>query len=91
MSKNCQLCFKNDSIYNIGSKHGGRDEKYSGTRLIGSWLMESFIQGLFGLSTISQAKCELVNGIIWLMESVCLGHKVIPLSGAHFICQQNTH
>jgi hypothetical protein len=29
--------------------------------------------------------CVSVNGIIWLIESVCLGPKVIPLSGAHGI------
>ena len=29
--------------------------------------------------------CVLVNGIIRLIESVCLGPKVIPLSGAHCI------
>jgi len=28
-------------------------------------------------------KCVSVNGIIRLMGSVCLGPKVIPLSGAH--------
>jgi hypothetical protein len=57
---------------------------------MGSQLMGSFgewdqfflgIKGLFGLSTISQAKCVSVNGIIWLMESVC--PKVIPLGSAH--------
>jgi hypothetical protein len=40
------------------------------------------IQGLFFLS---KAMCVLVNGIIRLIESVCLGPKVIPLSGAHCI------
>jgi hypothetical protein len=30
-------------------------------------------------------KCLSVNGIIWLMGSVCLGPKVIPLSGAYCI------
>jgi hypothetical protein len=29
--------------------------------------------------------CVSVNGIIRLIESVCLGPKVIPLSGAHCI------
>jgi hypothetical protein len=28
-------------------------------------------------------KCMSVNGIIQLMGSVCIGPKVIPLSGAH--------
>ena len=26
-----------------------------------------------------------VNGIIWLMLTVCLSPKVIPLSGTHFV------
>jgi hypothetical protein len=43
--------------------------------------MESL--GIQGLSTVSRAKRVSVNGIIRLMESVCLGPKVIPLSGAH--------
>ncbi len=32
---------------------------------------------------LGKATCVSVNGIIWLMESVCLRPKVIPLSGAH--------
>jgi hypothetical protein len=43
---------------------------------MGSQLMG--IQGVFRLS-----KATSVNGIIRLMESVCLVPKVIPLSGAH--------
>jgi hypothetical protein len=38
-----------------------------------------------GLSAVSQPKCVSVNGIIQLMESVCLGSKVTPLKGAHCI------
>jgi hypothetical protein len=34
---------------------------------------------------LSQPKSVSVNGIIQLMQSVCLGPKVIPLSGAHCI------
>ena len=61
---------------------------------MGSLLMGSFgywdqffygIQGLFGISTVSQQKCVLVNGVIRLLESVCLGPKVIPLSCPHCI------
>jgi hypothetical protein len=40
---------------------------------------------LLGLSTVSQPKCVSINGILPLMESVWLGPKVIPLSGAHCI------
>ncbi len=67
---------------------------YSGVRLMGSWFMGSFgywnqffwdIRGLFGLSTVSQQKCVSVNGGFRLMESVWLGPKAIPLSGAHYI------
>jgi hypothetical protein len=43
------------------------------------------ILGLFGLSKVCQAKCVSVNGIIRLMESVCLDPKVIPLSGTHTV------
>jgi hypothetical protein len=32
------------------------------------------------VSTVSQAKCVSIIGIIRLTESVCLGPKVIPLS-----------
>jgi hypothetical protein len=38
-------------------------------------------------STVSQPKCVSVNGIIWLMESVCVGPKVMPLRGAHCNCK----
>ena len=38
---------------------------------------------MFELSTVSQPKFVLVNGIILLMESVCQCPKVIPLSGTH--------
>ena len=48
------------------------------------WIFKG-IQGLFCLSTVSQPKCVSVDGIIRLMESVCLGPKVIPLSGLHCI------
>ncbi len=41
------------------------------------------IQGLFGLSPVSQAMFVSVNNIIRLMESVYLRPKVIPLSSAH--------
>ncbi len=67
---------------------------YSGVCIMGSLLMGSFgywdqffygIQGLFGISTVSQQKCVLVNGVIRLLESVCLGPKVIPLSCPHCI------
>ena len=34
-------------------------------------------------SAVSQAKCVSVNGIILLMESVCLGPKMILLSCTH--------
>jgi hypothetical protein len=53
---------------------------------MGSWLIGSIFQGtqgLFGLSRVSQAKNVSVNGIIPLVELVCLGPKVILLSGAH--------
>jgi hypothetical protein len=43
-------------------------------RLIGPTFLG--IQGLFGLNTVSQAKCVFDNGIIWLLESLCLGPKV---------------
>jgi hypothetical protein len=52
------------------------------------WLFRHASYSLFGLSTVSQAKCASVNGIIQLMESVYLGPKVIPLSGTHFMYQQ---
>jgi hypothetical protein len=61
---------------------------------MGSWFMGSFrkkdnfflgIKGLFGLNTVIQVKFRLINGFIWLMESVCLGPKVIPLTGAYCI------
>jgi hypothetical protein len=32
-----------------------------------------------------QQKCVSVNGVIRLLESVWLGPKTIPLSGAHYI------
>ncbi len=47
--------------------------------------MGSIFLGIQGLSTVSHAKRVSVYGIIRLMESVCLGPKVIPLSGAHCI------
>ena len=45
--------------------------------------MESIFLGIQGLFGPSKAMCASVNGIIRLMESVYLGPKVIPLSGAH--------
>ena len=57
-----------------------------GSRIMGSsgkW--GQLFLGIQGLSTVSHTKRVLVNGIIRLMESVCLGPKVIPLSGAHCI------
>jgi hypothetical protein len=55
-----------------------------GSRIMGSsgyW--DQIFLGIQGLSTVSHTNRVLVNGIIRLMESVCLGPKVIPLSGAH--------
>ncbi len=46
------------------------------------------IKGQFGLCTVSQATCVSVNGIIWLMESIYLGPKVITLSKAHCTSKQ---
>ena len=57
-----------------------------GSRIMGSsgyW--DQIFLGIQGLSTVSRAKRVSVNGIIRLKESVCLGPKVIPLSGAHCI------
>jgi hypothetical protein len=58
-----------------------------GSRLMGSfskWVQFFLgIQGLFCLDTVGHPICVLVNGIIQLMGSVCLGPKVIPLSSAH--------
>ena len=51
----------------------------------GTGINFSEVSGLFGLSTVSQPKCVLVNGIIRLTESVCLGPKVTPLYGPHCI------
>jgi hypothetical protein len=47
--------------------------------------MGSIFLGIQGLFVLGKAMCVLVNGIIRLIESVCLGPKVIPLSGAHCI------
>ncbi len=55
-----------------------------GSRIMGSsgsW--DQLFLGFQCLSTVSHAKRVSVNGIIRLIESVCLGPKVIPLSGAH--------
>ncbi len=57
-----------------------------GSRLIGSFgYSVQFFLGIEGLFVLSKAMCVSVNGIIRLIESVCLGPKVIPLSGAHCI------
>jgi len=57
-----------------------------GSRLIGSFrLWVQFFLGIQGLFVLSNAMCVSVNGIIRLIESVCLGPKVIPLSGARCI------
>ncbi len=42
---------------------------------------DKFFKGIQGLISVKQS--ALVNGIIRLMKSVCLGPKVIPLSDAH--------
>jgi hypothetical protein len=55
-----------------------------GSRLIGSFgYWDHFSKDLHVLFGINTKKCVSVNGIIRLMGSVCLGPKVIPLSGAH--------
>ncbi len=68
----------------MGSRLVG--SRLMGSRLVGSFgKWDKFVLGLFCLSRVSQAKCVLVNGIIWFMESVCLVSKVIPLCGDNCI------
>ncbi len=56
---------------------------YSGDRFMGSFYKVAKACLALVQSVNQTPKCVLDNGIIRLMESVCLGPKVIPLSGAH--------
>jgi len=56
---------------------------YSGDYFMGSFYKVAKACLALVQSVKQTPKCVLDNGIIRLMESVCLGPKVIPLSGAH--------
>ena len=69
------------TMYSSFSTRCEQTERTASCFLASSWLMGSIFLRYPrpGLNTVSQPKCDLVNGIIWLMLSVCLGPMVIPL------------